>query len=233
MEKKILISVISYNNLEFIKKAILEIQNFEKIDLLIIDDGSDYEIIEAIKEYKFVKSIIHEETLGYGACLATAFNFARDLEYNYLITLNPEEKGFIKDIPNIINNLDYDYDIVTCSRILENYNNNEFDNDTLSFFNDLADYLNNVTELDLTDPLTENKGYNIESTKDVDLTAEDHGVLLQLFIQGVYFGYNIIEIPSESGSSFGKELILYENPLESFLATIETERYLYGKGSIN
>ena len=122
MEKSILIAIISINNLEFIKSAILEIQNLDKVDLLIIDDGSDYDILEEIKEFKFAKCIIHDETLGFGACLTSAVGFARDMEYNYLITLNPEETGFIKDVPAIINNLDYGYDIVTCSRILENSN---------------------------------------------------------------------------------------------------------------
>lgn len=233
MEKSILITVISNNNLEFIKSAILEIQNFDKVDLLIIDDGSEYDILDEIKEFKFVKSIIHDEGLGFGACFASAVNFARDLEYKYLITLNPEETGFVKDIPNIINNLDYGYDIVTCSRILENSNYSKIDGNIITFFDELTDYLNKVTELNLTDPLSQNKGYNVSTTKDMDLTAEDHGIFLQLFVQSSYFGYNVIEIPSESDSLFGEELNLYDNPLESFIAVIETEKYLYNKGSIN
>jgi len=233
MEKSILIAIISNNNLEFIRSSILEIQNFDKIDLLIIDDGSDYDLLDEIKEFKFVKIIIHDEGLGYGACLASAIVFARDLNYDYLITLNPEEPGFVKDIPNIINNLEYGYDIVTCSRILENSDYSKIDNSILNFFDELNDYLNKITDLNLTDPLTEIKGYNISSTKDIDLTIEDHGVLLQLFVQSSYFGYNVIEIPSESGSSFGKELDSYDNPLETFIAVIETEKYLYNKGSIN
>jgi len=233
MEKSTLITIISNNNLEFIKSAILEIQNFDKLELLIIDDGSEYDILEEIKDFKFVKSIIHDEGLGYGACLSTAIVFARDLDYSYLITLNPEEPGFVKDIPNIINNLDYGYDIVTCSRILENSDYSKIDETVINFFDDLTGYLNKVTELDLTDPLSEIKGYNITSTKDIDLTVEDHGILLQLFVQSSYFGYSIIEIPSESGSSFGKELDLYDSPLETFIAVIETEKYLYNKGSIN
>ena len=233
MEKSILTAIISNNNLEFIKSAILEVQNFDNIDLLIIDDGSDYDILEEIKEFKFVKSIIHDEGLGYGACLVSAIIFARDFDYNYLITLNPEEPGFVKDLPEIINNLEYGYDIVTCSRILENSDYSKIDDGVLQFFEDLTGYLNKVTELSLTDPLSEIKGYNINSTKDIDLTVEDHGVLLQLFIQSSYFGYNVIELPSDSGSSFGKELELYETPLETFIAVIETEKYLYNKGSIN
>jgi len=233
MEKSIIIAIISNNNLEFIKSTILQVQNFDNIDLLIIDDGSDYDILDEIKEFKFVKSIIHDEGLGYGACLSSAVIFARDLDYKYLITLNPEEPGFVKDIPEIINNLEYGYDIVTCSRILENSDYSKIDDNLLQFFENLTDYLNKVTELNLTDPLSEIKGYNISTTKDIDLTVEDHGVLLQLFVQCSYFGYNIIEIPSESGSSFGKELELYDTPLETFIAVIETEKYLYNKGSIN
>lgn len=233
MEKKILIALISDNNLEFIKSAILQIQNFDKVDLLIVDDGSDYDLLDEIKEFKTVKSILHDEFLGYGACLYSAFTFARDLDYNYLITLNPEETGFVKDIPGIINNLDYGYDIITCSRILENSDYSKIDENIITFFNELTEYLNKVTELNLTDPLSETKGYNIDSIRDIDFTVEDHGVLLQLFVQSVYFGYNVIEIPSESGNSFGKELILYDNPLENFISVIETEKYLYSKGSIN
>jgi len=233
MDKKILITAISNNNLEFIKSAILEIQNFDNIDILIIDDGSDYDILDEIKDFKFVKSIIHDEGLGYGACLSSAVVFARDLDYNYLITLNPEEPGFVKDIPEIINNLDYGYDIVTCSRILENSDYSKIDENLLQFFEDLTDYLNKVTDLNLTDPLSEIKGYNISTIRDIDLTVEDHSVLLQLFVQSSYFGYSIMEIPSESGSSFGKELELYDTPLETFIAVIETEKYLYNKGSIN
>ncbi len=233
MEKSILFTIISYNNLEFIKSAILQILNFDKADLLIIDDGSDYDLMEEIGDYKTVKIIQHDQELGYGSCLYTAINFARDLGYNYLITLKTEEPGFVKDIPNIINNLDYGYDIINCSRILENSDYDKIDENIISFYNELTDYLNKVTELNITDPLSETKGYNLDSINDIELTIEDHGVFLQLFVQSSYFGYNVIEIPSESGNSFGEELNLYENALERFISVIETEKYLYNKGPIN
>lgn len=233
MEKDILITVISGDNLEFIKNAILEIQNFEKADLLIIDDGSEYDILEEIKEFRSVKCIVRDESSGIGACISSAINFARDMGYRYLILVDPEGPGYIKDLPVIIDNLDYGYDIVTCSRILENSGYSEIDQDVIEFFDQLTSYLNQVTELNLSDPLSINKGINITTTADLDLTSDDHGIMLQLFVQGSYFGYNIIEIPSEAESRFGEELNLYDNPFETFAAVIETEKYLYNKGSIN
>jgi hypothetical protein len=233
MNKKVLAAIISYNNFEYIKNAVLAIQNFDETDILIIDEGSDYDILDELKEFNSVKILLRDEKSGYGVCLASIFSYARDLNYLHLITLDVGDPKFIKDLSNIVSNLNYGYDIVTCSRILENYDYTKIDDNVLVFFDRLADYLNDVTEYDLTDPLSENKGYNIEATKDIDITLDDNGVLLQIFIQSSYFGYNIIEIPSESGSILAKELDLEDNPLEDFMAIIETEKYLYNKGSVN
>jgi len=231
--KNHLICIISDNNIEFIKKAIPEIQNVDDADLLIIDDGSDYDIIEEISDYKFVKCIMHEMPLGYGTCIDAAFTFAKDLGYKFLITLDPSTSGMIKDVPFIMDNLKYGYDIVSCSRLLENYDIEKLDRNLIEIYEVIADEINSTAELSITDPLSSNKGYNIESVKEFELTDSGHGVLLQIFIQGSYFGYSIIEIPSEAELPPGTELFEYENPLESFHAIIETEKYLYNKGTIN
>ena len=233
MENNILIAIISNNNLEYIIKAILEIQNLEKADILIIDDGSDYDIFDEISEYKFVKCISHYDHSGYGACLSAAFLFAKDFNYKYLVTIDPKESGFVKDIPCIINNLDYGYDIITCSRILENPDYCKIDENILELYEIISTNLYEITEMDITDPLSPNKGYNIKAIQELDLTDDTHGVLLQLFIQASYYGYNVMEIPSESGSSFGIELNLYNDPLGIFNIIIESEKYLYNKKSIN
>lgn len=231
--KNHLICIISDNNIEFVKKAIPEIQNVDDADLLIIDDGSEYDIIEEISDYKFAKCILHEMPLGYGTCLDAAFCFARDMGYKFLITLDPSTSGMIKDVPFIMDNLKYGYDIVSCSRLLENYNLDKEEKDLLEAYNVIAEELNSAAGLTITDPLSPNKGYNIESTNEFELTDSGHGVLFQVFIQGSYFGSNIIEIPSEAELPLGNELYEYGNPLESFHAIIETEKYLYNKGTIN
>jgi len=231
--KNHLICIISDNNIEFVKKAIPEIQIVDDADLLIIDDGSDYDIIEEISDYKFAKCIMHEMPLGYGTCLDAAFCFARDMGYKFIITLDPSTSGMIKDVPLIMDNLKYGYDIVSCSRLLENYDLEKQDKDLLEVYSVIAEEMNSAAGLSITDPLSSNKGYNVESTNEFELTDSGHGALLQVFIQGSYFGSNIIEIPSEAELPLGTELYEYENPLESFHVIIETEKYLYNKGTLN
>lgn len=233
MNKSYLICIISDNNLEFIKKAIPEIQNVDDADLLIIDDGSDYDIIEEISDYKFARCIIHEMPIGYGTCVDAAFTFARDMGYKFLITLDPSTSGMIKDVPVIMDNLKYGYDIVSCSRILENYDYEKINKDLIEIYEAISDEMNAASELSITDPLSPNKGYSIHSLQEFELTESGHGVLLQIFIQGSYFGYTVIEVPSEAGLPLGEELNEYENPLEDFHAIIETEKFLYNKGTIN
>lgn len=231
--KNHLICIISDNNIEYIKKAIPEIQNVDDADLLIIDDGSDYDIIEEISDYKFAKCIMHEMPLGYGTCIDAALTFARDMDYKYLITLDPSTSGMIKDVPAIMDNLKYGYDIVSCSRVLENYDYEKISKELLEIYEIIADEMNSAAELSITDPLSPNKGYSIHSLQEFELTDSGHGALLQVFIQGSYFGYTIIEIPSEAELPLGVELNEYESPLEEFHTLIETEKYLYNKGTIN
>jgi len=119
MQKKILITIVSDNNIESVKKAIIEIDNVDNADLLIVDDGSEYDIIKIISRYHGVKCIQHEFQQGYGACIDAALNYSRDLDYDYLIMLECDAKNITNDVTEIVKNLDYGYDIVNCSRMLK------------------------------------------------------------------------------------------------------------------
>ena len=79
MNNKILAAIISDNNIEYIKNAVLAIQNFDATDILIIDEASDYNILDELKEFSSVRVLLHDEKLGYGACVAEIFSYARDL----------------------------------------------------------------------------------------------------------------------------------------------------------
>lgn len=233
MSKKTLIMIISDNNIESIKRSILEIDNVDNADLLIVDEGSDYDIMKIISKFPKVKCIKHEMKQGYGSCIDAALDYSRDMDYDYLITLACDVKNITNDVTEIIKNLDYGYDIVSCSRILENYNYDKIDENIIKFYEEIAIPFNEEINLNFTDPLSEIKGFNIEATEHILLTELTHGVHLQILIQGVFYGCNIIEIPSETGLELGKEIDEIENSLDHYLAIITTEKFLFNKGKIN
>ena len=133
----------------------------------------------------------------------------------------------------MIENLNYGYDLVTCSRVLENRQAETMNNDALAITETVGDKIAEISKIDITDPLSGILAADMKALEPMELTDETHGVLLQLWVQAAYFKLTSMEIPAASGESFGSELNGYEDPLGLFLSILETERYLYPEKTIN
>jgi len=202
-------------------------------DLLIIEDGPAVQLGDLLEENRWIRCIAHEEPLGFGGVMISALKYARDLEYDVMILLDPRIGDFYKDITPMMDNISYGYDIVSCSRILENYDHLSFSPRYAEITLDIAAALNEITDESLTDPLSGIKAFQVKSLEGIELSEFGHGALLQLWVQSSFYGLTVIEIPAQSGESFGTELELEEDPLGEFLSLLETERLLYPKKSIN
>lgn len=232
MNEKILIILPLVNQQKFILKSFSLLESLNK-DILIIDDGSTDHTYDLIKEYSWIKYIKHEQSLGAGAVFITAYKYALDFEYDLMITLDYNNILFNEDIARLMENIDYGYDIVNASRILENFNYHDINPGYINITAELSANIKAITNFDITDPLSGIKAIRIDSLKNIDLTEFNHGLFFQLWIQAYYYGLSIIEIPAQSGNSFGEEYVLYEDPLGFFLSIIETERFLYEKKNLN
>jgi len=235
MDKKsdTLIAVPVNNNGDFFQKQYYELKQLDWADLLIIDDSDDSDAYDLVEDHTGAVFIKHELPLGYGASCITAYEYARDLGYETILLIDPENPDAREDIKTVLENLRYGYDIVSCSRILENYDVKKIKPDYLNITSELSLAIKSATDMDVTDPLTGILGARMASLLNLELTDYTHGILLQLWIQSAYFKLTTLEIPAQSGESFGRELELYEDPLGMFLAIIETERYLYPRETMN
>jgi glycosyltransferase involved in cell wall biosynthesis len=202
-------------------------------DLLVIDDGSSVQLGDLLEENRWIQCIAHEESLGFGGVMISALKYARDLEYDVMMLLDPRIGEFYRDITPMMDNISYGYDIVTCSRILENYDHSSFPARYTEITLDIADALKEITDENLTDPLSGIKAFQVKALECLDLSEFGHGALLQLWVQSAFYGLAVIEIPAQSGESFGTELELEEDPLGAYLSLLEAERLLYPKKSIN
>lgn len=202
-------------------------------DLLLIDDGSTDGSCRLVENYDSVIAIRHELPLGIGVSIIRGYEYARDMGYNFMISLDSSHDDFGTDVARILENLSYGYDIINCSRILENYDHARVSTQHLDVVSTLSSRLMDITGFDITDPLSVIKGMRIEGLKSMELSDFGHGVSLQLFIQSRYFGLNVIEIPASSGNGFAVELDQYNDPVGHFLSLMETERNLYPRTSTN
>ena len=226
MEHRILVIIPIFNKARFLE-TYLPVLHDLSCDVLIIDDGSTDNTYEVIREHKWIKYIKHELQLGLGASFTTGYEYARDLDYEYIIIFDHLNTKFREEFDQFMENLSYGYDIINSSRILENYDFNEIPQEHISITAEISENLKVITTYDITDPLSGIKALRMESLKNMELTETTHGLFLQLWIQAHYFGLSIIEIPSLTGKGFGNELSLYRDPLGHFLSIMETEKYLY------
>jgi dolichol-phosphate mannosyltransferase len=199
----------------------------------MVDDGSTDNTYHVIKNHAWLKYIKHEINLGIGAAIITGYEYARDIEYEVIILLDLNNTRFSEELSPLLENIRYGYDIVNSSRILENFNYREIPQNFIEITSVLADQIKEITDYDLTDPLSGIKAIRVDALKNMELTELNHGLYLQLWIQAHYFGLTILEIPAQSGAGFGKELTAYDNPMELFMSLIDTEKFLYTKKNLN
>jgi glycosyltransferase involved in cell wall biosynthesis len=226
MEKRKLIIIPVFNKARFLENNLPSLHDLP-CDILIMDDGSNDNTYNVIKDQEWIKYIKHELQLGQGASFTTAYEYARDLDYDYIFLFDHLNTRYKEELDQLMQNLSYGYDIVNSSRILENYNYKDIPQEHISLTAEISDNLKNITTYDITDPLSGIKALRMETLKNMELTETTHGLFLQLWIQAHYFGLSIIEIPALTGNGFGNELSLYTDPLGHFISIMETEKYLF------
>ena len=122
MNKKILVFTATYNEAGNIREFINSIFNYnDNLDLLIIDDNSPDNTASIIQELKKkfsqINLIIRKGKLGLDTAHKEAYNYAKENNFDYLITMDADLSHDPKEIRNFIDNLN-DYPFVIGSRYI-------------------------------------------------------------------------------------------------------------------
>ena len=139
---KILVFTATYNEVENIAKYLKEILSLNiKLSILIIDDNSPDKTYEEIrtfeKKYENIKLIVREKKLGLNTAHKFAFNYAKENNYEKLITMDADLSHDPKDIPTFIDLLD-EYPFVIGSRYIKGGKNE------MTIFRYLLSYFGNL-----------------------------------------------------------------------------------------
>ena len=97
-EKKVLVTIPTYNEGLIIKKVISEIKTiFEKVDILVIDAYSSDETYNQVKK-NGVNIIQIDKIFGIGLAIETGIFFANKNDYDFLVRIDGDGQHSPSDV---------------------------------------------------------------------------------------------------------------------------------------
>lgn len=97
-EKKICVLIPTYNNEKTLKRVIDGVLDYTE-DIIAVNDGSTDSTREILRSYSQIEVIDLPENKGKGNGLKIGFRKAKELGYNYAITIDSDGQHYPDDIP--------------------------------------------------------------------------------------------------------------------------------------
>ena len=201
MEKKILIFAATYNEAGNIKNFIEKILELNiNLDLLIIDDNSPDKTWEIVNNYKKnnknIVLIKRKGKEGLDTAHKFAFNYAKEHNYNYLVTLDADLSHDPTKIPDFLEELKDEPFVIGSRYIKDGKNEMKLKRYILSFVgNKIIKFVLGINCDEFTSAY---RGFNLDMLKNFDIDdVSSRGY--SFFMETVYLvdsaGYNIKQIP--------------------------------------
>ena len=171
-------------------------QVFEYADnVLAVNDGSTDGTAERLEELPGLRIVHHQQNRGYGAALVSAFQYAIDHGFEYLVTLDCDGQHQPKRIPRFVAAC-HNADIVSGSRYLKKYAGDSQPPAQRLFINrQITRQINQRLGLCLTDAFCGFKAYRVSALKALNITDFGYAMPLELWVQAAMLGMRIIEVP--------------------------------------
>lgn len=184
-----------YNEANYVDEVLSEVTQYAD-NVLVVNDGSSDTTAERLQRWENTVNVVHhQQNRGYGAALKTAFQFAIDNDYEFLITLDCDGQHQPKRLPRFVSACQ-NADIVSGSRYLEKFEgDSEPPTQRLYINQQITRQLNELLCLNLTDAFCGFKAYRVESLKRLDIEDNGYAMPLELWVQAAMLGMRVIEIP--------------------------------------
>lgn len=189
-----------YNEVNYVEDVLTEVRKYAD-NVLVVDDGSSDGTADRLQGWSNEIDVVrHPKNLGYGAALKTAFSYAIEEGYEFLITLDCDGQHQPKRIPRFVAacaGTDCGgVDIVSGSRYLRQYEGDDAPPSERLFINRrITRTINSTLQLSLTDTFCGFKAYRVSALAELDIQDDGYAMPLELWVQAAMRGMRIIEIP--------------------------------------
>jgi dolichol-phosphate mannosyltransferase len=190
---RVLTAVPVYNEERHLEGVLREVRRYSP-EILVVDDGSTDRTPELLARQKGVRVITHPKNRGYGAALISAFDHAREHDFDVLVTMDCDGQHEPARIPVLLEAV-CDADIVSGSRYLRDFRQDTLAPQDRRRINEtVTSELNARFGLHLTDAFCGFKAYRREALARLRITETGWGMPLQLWVQAARLGLRVREV---------------------------------------
>jgi glycosyltransferase involved in cell wall biosynthesis len=232
MNPRILTALPVYNEASHVAQVLAEVRRYAD-DILAVNDGSSDDTAAVLADVPGIQVVTHEQNMGYGAALRTAFCYAIRHNYDVVVTIDCDGQHEPRLIPEIAAAVFPDdgepVDIVSGSRYLKTFSGDSVPPQDRRRVNvEITQILNRKLGLNLTDSFCGFKAYRTLPLENLNITELGYAMPLQFWVQAVRLGFRVIEFPVplvylDEERSFGGSLDDSERRLTYYREVLDRE----------
>lgn len=232
MKPRVLTALPVYNEASHVAEVLAEVKRYAD-DVLAVNDGSSDNSAEVLAAIPDIQVATHQQNMGYGAALRTAFCYAIQHQYDVVVTIDCDgqhEPRLIPEIAAAVFPADGEpVDIVSGSRYLKSFDGDSVPPEDRRRVNvEITKLLNRELGLNLTDGFCGFKAHRTLPLENLNITELGYAMPLQFWVQAVRLGMRIEEFPVplvylDEERSFGGSLDDSERRLAYYRHVLDRE----------
>jgi dolichol-phosphate mannosyltransferase len=234
MNSRYLTALPVYNEAQYVNSVLDEVRRFSP-EVLVVDDGSTDGTAELLHARSDIRVATHRENRGYGAALSTAFQYAAENGFEFIVTIDCDGQHEPRRIPRFVSACEH-VDIVSGSRYLKVFaGDSEAPKDRRRINWQITLELNRRLGVQLTDAFCGFKAYRVAALERLRLTETGYAMPIELWVQAIAAGLQIVELPVpliylDESRSFGGELDDAGTRLDHYIRVLERSLAAAGLG---